>query len=633
MRLIVNSHKIQLIQEEAVNEKEIDISRCEFEFADEITSEYVKEAYFTLGSETYKKIIVNNECTIPQEVLAKEGTVELGVVAYLVENEEEIKRYNPSPVYFKTDIGSLKEAQNSEEITPSEMEQYEQALQDGLSEVNDKLDEIDSALSEVDNLDIDANKVDTTTTITITKKDGTTKEVQVLDGSKGDKGDRGEQGPQGAQGIQGERGPQGVQGEQGLPGEKGPKGDAGPKGDTGSTGATGPQGPQGERGLQGERGPAGRDGYVQYTAGTNITIDANNVISATGGAPAITISLSQVVSQSPLTLAMTSEQQAILENDGYSNILVDGSALGMLAGFAAKTETSSSRVIMLIQAPYFDSTTYDMTRVINYLGVYDKTSHNLIITQNKQVSDLAPVSDIELANKKYVDDSVAGAGGLDIPTLVLSTTPSRNWGGGSIYTQELLDFFSNRITEMLTENPKNGLVLIQYEDSSKEEIWTCNTEISTSTTQFNFTILNNIVINGSLSIQEDYIYAVRGSWNNNIYTCNYIATFKNNPGWISGTQVLSKTNTTAYTPMSNYHPSTKLYTDLSVVKASGLPVYLTTVTYQLGDYIYRSATDPTIYKCKVASTSGSWVAANWEQKTYMEYLSDTLVGGALNGSY
>ena len=285
MRLIVNPHKIQLVQEEAVNEKEIDISRCQFEFDEEITDEFVKEAYFTLGNDTYKKLIVNNECTFPQEVLVKEGTVELGVVAYLVENEEEIKRYNPSPVYFKTDIGSLKEAQNSEEITPSEMEQYEQALQDGLSEVNSKLDEIDSALTEVDNLDIDANKVGTTTTITITSKDGTTKEVQVLDGAKGDKGDTGEQGPQGVQGIPGERGLQGEKGDKGDKGdtgERGPQGIQGEKGETGNTGATGPKGDKGDKGDTGETGQAGRDGYVQYTAGDNITIE-NNVISATGG--------------------------------------------------------------------------------------------------------------------------------------------------------------------------------------------------------------------------------------------------------------------------------------------------------------------------------------------------------------
>ena len=188
MKLIVNPHKIQ-ITKEPINEREINITKCEFEFAEEITNDYVKEAYFTLNDETYKQIIFNNECDIPSEVLEKKGTVQIGVVAYLVENEEEIKRYNPSPAYFDTWIGSLKDnAENSEPITPSEMEQFEQELHNGLSEVNDKLDEMNEALTEVDNLDIDVTKSGNVSTVTITNKEGITKSEEIVDGAKGDKG-------------------------------------------------------------------------------------------------------------------------------------------------------------------------------------------------------------------------------------------------------------------------------------------------------------------------------------------------------------------------------------------------------------------------------------------------------------
>lgn len=171
MKLIVNPHKIE-IEKSPVNEKEINITKVEFEFDEEITDDYVKEAYFTLNGSTYKQIIQNNECSIPYEVLNKQGQVEIGVVAYLVENEEEIKRYNPSPVYISTLIGSLKEDfENSEPITPSDKEQMEQVIQE--------------METKVDNLDIDATKEDKKTTITITKKDGTTKNVEVDDGADG----------------------------------------------------------------------------------------------------------------------------------------------------------------------------------------------------------------------------------------------------------------------------------------------------------------------------------------------------------------------------------------------------------------------------------------------------------------
>lgn len=71
-------------------------------------------------------------------------------------------------------------------------------------------------------------------------------------GDKGEKGDQGEVGPQGIQGeqgVQGERGPVGPQGEQGIQGIQGPKGDKGDRGPQGMQGETGPQGPKGDTGL------------------------------------------------------------------------------------------------------------------------------------------------------------------------------------------------------------------------------------------------------------------------------------------------------------------------------------------------------------------------------------------------
>lgn len=56
------------------------------------------------------------------------------------------------------------------------------------------MQQLDTAITETNNLDISASKVDTTTTITITHKDGTTQQVLVLDGEKGDKGDKGDAG-------------------------------------------------------------------------------------------------------------------------------------------------------------------------------------------------------------------------------------------------------------------------------------------------------------------------------------------------------------------------------------------------------------------------------------------------------
>lgn len=107
----------------------------------------------------------------------------------------------------------------------------------------------DRLIGELDNLDIDVEKSGSTTTVTLNRKDGTSKTVQVLDGIDGVDGTDGEDGltptigdngdwyiggvdtGKPSRGIQGEQGIQGIQGEQGIQGIQG---------------ETGPQGPQGE---------------------------------------------------------------------------------------------------------------------------------------------------------------------------------------------------------------------------------------------------------------------------------------------------------------------------------------------------------------------------------------------------
>ena len=183
MRIIVNAHKCE-IDKTPVNEKEINITKCEFEFIDEMSDDFVKEAYFTLNGSTYKQIIVDNECDIPYEVLKEKGTVEIGVVAYVIENGEEIIRYNPSPVYFNTWIGSLKENyENSKPITPTDKEQIESIVNNAVNEINKALEDVEMAVQEAINLDLDVSKEGKVATITLTKKDASTKKVTLSDGT------------------------------------------------------------------------------------------------------------------------------------------------------------------------------------------------------------------------------------------------------------------------------------------------------------------------------------------------------------------------------------------------------------------------------------------------------------------
>ena len=122
MKIIVKPHRIIINNDKLVNEREVNVSRCYFEFDKEITDDFVKEAYFTFKGNTYKQLIQNNECSFPQEVLTDKGQIEIGVVAYKI--DDEMIRYNPRPAYFNTLLGSLKDdVENTEEITPTDKEQ------------------------------------------------------------------------------------------------------------------------------------------------------------------------------------------------------------------------------------------------------------------------------------------------------------------------------------------------------------------------------------------------------------------------------------------------------------------------------------------------------------------------------
>ena len=139
MKIIVKPHRIIINNDKLVNEREVNVSKCYFEFDKEITDDFVKEAYFTFKGNTYKQLIQNNECSFPQEVLTDKGQIEIGVVAYKIDNE--LIRYNPRPAYFNTLLGSLKDdVENSEEITPTDKEQI-------LSELANKQDTLVSGVN------------------------------------------------------------------------------------------------------------------------------------------------------------------------------------------------------------------------------------------------------------------------------------------------------------------------------------------------------------------------------------------------------------------------------------------------------------------------------------------------------
>ena len=172
-----------------LNQGEYNVDKCVFDF----TSDYdnlIKKAIFIYNNEEpIEMVILDNECNIPYELLQVASEFTLKVYAYEVKDEELVQRYSPTPLKIFLREGSYQGS--NEVITPSQFEQYEAKLDEGLDDVADALDDVNEALQtmatateETNRLNIDvSDKVNKDVTITLTKKDNTTKSVVVSDGA------------------------------------------------------------------------------------------------------------------------------------------------------------------------------------------------------------------------------------------------------------------------------------------------------------------------------------------------------------------------------------------------------------------------------------------------------------------
>lgn len=170
---------------------EYKVNLINFDFSEEYTKDLVLNALFVMNDgSSFQTSILDDECHIPGQVLESKGHVLLGVYAYKVNEDELELRYSPHPDYFNVELGSYDPtAEESQEITPTQFEQYMQALNDGLNQVKDSISELDNATKNANDLVDEINK----------------------------KLENGEFiGPQGPQGIQGEPGKDGTNGIDGV---------------------------------------------------------------------------------------------------------------------------------------------------------------------------------------------------------------------------------------------------------------------------------------------------------------------------------------------------------------------------------------------------------------------------------
>lgn len=128
----------------------------------------------------FERAVINGKVFIDIDALKR---YTIGFIGYTIENDEKVyqKSTNLKVIPYVKGAGEIEVTEEQELPTPSEWEMYLQQVQDFINDANEIIDT-------ANNLDLDANKVGNTTTVTITKKDGTTKSVQILDGEKGQDG-------------------------------------------------------------------------------------------------------------------------------------------------------------------------------------------------------------------------------------------------------------------------------------------------------------------------------------------------------------------------------------------------------------------------------------------------------------
>lgn len=159
MKITVTKDNVKIEEFDVVHEGEHRVNKCSFSFSEEFTEELVKKAIFTSQNSSIEVTIIDNECDIPTEILKARNIVLLGVYAYKVTEDKLDLRYSPSPDAFKVNSGSyIEDANESEEITPSQFEQYMQAMNDGLNKVEESLKKMDSATSSATQLVDDINQ-------------------------------------------------------------------------------------------------------------------------------------------------------------------------------------------------------------------------------------------------------------------------------------------------------------------------------------------------------------------------------------------------------------------------------------------------------------------------------------------
>lgn len=151
--------------------------------------DFNKKIVFVTPEGNVWDIITNNEYLI-KKAITKYQQVDFYI--WLTKGEVDFRSQTKTLKFYHNvdasdeitdeEIGRVNTVINLLEEEITKVENLEDEIDDKLEEIDAAIDDVNTAIQEVENLNLDAEKVDNTTTVTLTKKDGTTKTVHIDDG-------------------------------------------------------------------------------------------------------------------------------------------------------------------------------------------------------------------------------------------------------------------------------------------------------------------------------------------------------------------------------------------------------------------------------------------------------------------
>ena len=192
MEIIVKENRELIIKNAANTQNENDIETI-YLTVPEKYEDFNKKIAFVTEEGVKWGLVENNTYTIERSITKFEN---VSVFVWLTKGEQDFRSAEEALTFnknHKVDGEITPEEQTDMErvisILESEItktENLESQVDGKLEEIDTAIENINTAIQETENLDLDAEKQNNTTTVTITKKDGTEKSVNILDGQDGE---------------------------------------------------------------------------------------------------------------------------------------------------------------------------------------------------------------------------------------------------------------------------------------------------------------------------------------------------------------------------------------------------------------------------------------------------------------